>query len=446
LDSRPAKGKEDAAQSRAAQIPAQILEKANDQLASQAKKIDLLIAAVEEWVLKQVEASEAGIRRVDNSGPGDRQGLSEDRLGPRFAIKAPTASPVNDKPIVAVKPSATAGPQAPLTEKAATELPNGHGAKASDSADGGASKDILNPPLLGRSVPANPPLHDPALSSKTAAEIYAADAADGKNKSDASRVDVAQITMGPRRENARPWWMVAGRDSGKGTDASRIDPLKSLQLEKPPDNNKGLFTRLAELISKAERIFNQKPDFMMNEQTGSEPQAVNRPLFQVTLLEPQTLANSGSQPAVKPDVALLIEDIQQTIDDSGRQSMMSVRIRLHPPELGHLVVEFRRDDNGMRIEFHTPHPAVQKALEDAGPKMIERLSQSGVDVGSLDVFLSNNGADGRKTYSPLDDPANRPGLTAGGIGGETASQGGIALNATPLLYFADDSSRVDLLI
>jgi hypothetical protein len=97
----------------------------------------------------------------------------------------------------------------------------------------------------------------------------------------------------------------------------------------------------------------------------------------------------------------------------------------------------------LRIEFHTPNQAVFKALEDAGPKMMERLEKAGVDVGSLDVFLNNNGGAGHSIVSPLDNPDNSPDSMA--VEGEMDIAAGQA-EAVSMRYLAYDSSIIDLVI
>jgi len=77
----------------ATELPVAKLEEANLEFEPRIFTLRHLVAAVEEWIAKNLELIDTGTRRVE-SGPGGRAGLNEDQLGPRFAIEAPTASQV----------------------------------------------------------------------------------------------------------------------------------------------------------------------------------------------------------------------------------------------------------------------------------------------------------------------------------------------------------------
>jgi len=209
-----------------------------------------------------------------------------------------------------------------------------------------------------------------------------------------------------------------------------------------------VISRIAELINRAERMFGQRIDISRPVvSVDGQPIADARAPFLVNLLlsASEIIAQDKAPVVVKPEGMLFVEDIQRAVQELGRESLTSIRLRLHPPELGQLVVEFRRDDNGLRIEFHTTHPAVQKILVDAGPKMIERLSDAGVDVGTLDVFVGHGNPGEQRTFSPLDNPDNPP--TQVNIPGEGGTEmTGIDTDSGQILYWPVDSSTIDLMI
>jgi hypothetical protein len=148
---------------------------------------------------------------------------------------------------------------------------------------------------------------------------------------------------------------------------------------------------------------------------------------------------------LKLDTNILATEIERVARGIHQDVIARVRLSLHPPELGHLVVDFKHDENGLRVEFYTQNPTVQKALENLGPKMMERMEEAGVDVGSLDVFLNNGNAEDQRTFSPLDDPSRPPTLV--GFGDEVMSgQEGGTIDTPPMMYLAYDGAAVDLLI
>jgi hypothetical protein len=88
-----------------------------------------------------------------------------------------------------------------------------------------------------------------------------------------------------------------------------------------------------------------------------------------------------------------------------------------------------------------------KAIQDAGPKMIEKLAESGIDLGSLDVFLGNGNEQGDKSFSPLDSPDKVHLLSESGVtGAQQESNEIITGGSAKMMYFSNSDSSVDLLI
>lgn len=448
----PVKEGEDVKKNEAAnETPVVRLENADRQIDPQIA-LKIIIAAIEDWLLKNLEELKTGLQKID-SGPGGSKGFSEDQLGPRFAIKAPYASPIESGIIDLTKSSLAAEVLTPGVEV---------GDKVIGENPDAASRQFIaseNTPRFNIHISNADKIMADNLTrvnaesgeAVTRDSVYGSqgrDAVDplilsGKNAMDPSILRGLKINAD---ENSRPWWKVGGQGNARETGASRIDAARLFDAQVIPNKTDGILTRLAELICRAERVIAQKSAVPLPEVTlETQPVTGVRMPFQMNIQ--QSLNSSTPQvpvPVIKAEGPVFVEEIQRAVQDLGRESIMSVRFRLHPPELGQLVIEFRRDENGMRIEFHTQHPAVQKVIEDAGPKMIEKLAGMGVDVGSLDVSVGHGKGEEQGTTSPLDNPGNRP--TQENLGNVDGNDLPGTEDSGQVLYFKDSSSIIDVLM
>lgn len=438
----------------ATEVPGAKLEEANLEFEPRIFTLRHLVAAVEEWIAKNLELIDTGTLRVE-SGPGGRAGLNEDQLGPRFAIEAPTASQIKSGIFDATKLILAADISTPKdvvgdstigtnSTKGPAVVPSNNAVPAQNSApipiepDHAFSEEVSRVQVQVPAIP-NVETEDPITGRMNRA----------RSASTASPVKVQRQGEIAANDSTRPWWKVDNQVlKNEGTRVVRSDDSMLNGIEIVRGRGVDVISRIAELINRAERMFDQKID-ISRPFVSVEGQSIAdaRVPFIVNLLNSATnVSISDKAPVVvKPEGMLFVEDIQKTVQDFGRESLTSIRIRLHPPELGQLVVEFRRDENGLRIEFHTTNPAVQKLLAEAGPKLIERLFNAGVDVGSLDVFVGHGNPGEQRTFSPLDNPDNPPN-PANIPGDDGTDVTGIDTDSGQILYWPDESSTIDLMM
>ncbi len=449
----PVKEGEDVKKNEAAnENPVVRLENADQQIDPQVT-LKILIAAIEDWLLKNLEELKTGLQKID-SGPGGSKGFSEDQLGPRFAIKAPHASLIESGIIDLTKSSLAAEILTPEVEV---------GDKAIGGKPDAASRHFIasgNAPRFNIHISKADTIVADNLISKAdtivadnltrvnaeSGEAVTRDSADGSQGKIAMDPSIFRGLKINADEISRPWWKVGGQENVRERSVNRIDAARLSDAQVIPNKTDGILTRLAELICRAERVIAQKSAVPLPEVT-LETQPVTGARMPVQMNIQQPLNTSTPQvpvPVIKAEGPVFVEEIQRVVQDLGRESIMSVRFRLHPPELGQLVIEFRRDENGMRIEFHTQHPAVQKIIEDAGPKMIEKLAGMGVDIGSLDVSVGHGKGEEQGTTSPLDNPGNRP--TQENLGNVDGNDLPGTEGSGQILYLKDRSSTIDMLM
>ncbi|MEX0725801.1 MAG: flagellar hook-length control protein FliK, partial [Planctomycetaceae bacterium] len=80
----------------------------------------------------------------------------------------------------------------------------------------------------------------------------------------------------------------------------------------------------------------------------------------------------------------------------------TISVRLHPPELGALLIDVTERDGVMSARFEVQTLAAQKILGDSLPKLHDLLSQLGATVERIDVLLVT--AESNQDRSGYDDP------------------------------------------
>jgi len=150
-------------------------------------------------------------------------------------------------------------------------------------------------------------------------------------------------------------------------------------------------------------------------ETGILYHATYRPPVEIAP-ETSSAANAGTAPAsaiqakpaampgasttaVKFDAEAIVSDVRQVMMRIAADGSGVVKIVLHPPELGELVVRLESARNGVvRAEFHTISPLVREALEAGLNKLTQALESEGLTLAQADVFLNQQfGAEGNSS-------------------------------------------------
>lgn len=79
------------------------------------------------------------------------------------------------------------------------------------------------------------------------------------------------------------------------------------------------------------------------------------------------------------------QQLSQQVSQLVLQSDQSVALRLHPAELGSLMVQMKVDDGAAQLSIQSGNAQVRQALEQALPQLREALASQGIDLGQTHV-------------------------------------------------------------
>ena len=138
---------------------------------------------------------------------------------------------------------------------------------------------------------------------------------------------------------------------------------------------------------------------------------------------------SVSEQAAKPpaDVSTgLGRQIQESISSSLNQGEQQITIRLNPPELGNVFIKFQTQADEITGTLQVSNAQTRYEVEQALPEVIRNLADSGIEVGRLEVVISDaeqaqqqaakdqslasgqNGWFGQNSSQNSDTPSNNP--------------------------------------
>jgi flagellar hook-length control protein FliK len=96
------------------------------------------------------------------------------------------------------------------------------------------------------------------------------------------------------------------------------------------------------------------------------------------------------------DTETLISDVRESVMRIASDGRGEVRLVLHPPELGELVVRIESAKNGIvRAEFHTVSPLIRESLEAGLQKLTDALKSEGLTLEHAEVYLNLGPGAGR---------------------------------------------------
>lgn len=96
--------------------------------------------------------------------------------------------------------------------------------------------------------------------------------------------------------------------------------------------------------------------------------------------------NTASQSDVFTSVG---KQIQESIHSSLKQGEQQITIRLNPPELGKVSMQFHQQDGQLVGLLEVSRAQTRAEIQQALPQIIQNLTESGVQVKRLEVLLTN---------------------------------------------------------
>jgi len=101
-------------------------------------------------------------------------------------------------------------------------------------------------------------------------------------------------------------------------------------------------------------------------------------------------ASKVASTALPSEVSTSIsKQIQESIHSSLRQGKQQITIRLNPPELGKVSIQFREQDGQIIGLLEVSRAQTRVEIQQALPQIIQNLAESGVQVKRLEVLLTN---------------------------------------------------------
>jgi hypothetical protein len=106
--------------------------------------------------------------------------------------------------------------------------------------------------------------------------------------------------------------------------------------------------------------------------------------------------NLPSQTSPTTDTASITEQIQSSINSSLRQGDQQISIRLNPPELGKVVIEFKQQEQEITGLVEVSKTQTKYEVEQALPQIIQNLADCGIEIKRLEVMLSDGQQSGQQ--------------------------------------------------
>lgn len=98
------------------------------------------------------------------------------------------------------------------------------------------------------------------------------------------------------------------------------------------------------------------------------------------------MASTASQSDVSTSVG---RQIQESIHSSLKQGEQQITIRLNPPELGKVSIQFHQQDGQLVGLLEVSRAQTRAEIQQALPQIIQNLAESGIQVKRLEVMLTN---------------------------------------------------------
>lgn len=98
-----------------------------------------------------------------------------------------------------------------------------------------------------------------------------------------------------------------------------------------------------------------------------------------------TLSAPLATPAWQAQLSQQVNEQAQQIVNMRVQNDQSVRLRLHPAELGPLMISMKVEDQSAQLQFVSGHHQVRQAVEQALPQLREILAEQGIELSQSSV-------------------------------------------------------------
>jgi len=119
------------------------------------------------------------------------------------------------------------------------------------------------------------------------------------------------------------------------------------------------------------------------------------------------LANAKTDNLVQPKTLPMIQKISHEVTELARENGKSLRIQIHPENLGKIDLKLMSNSDGLKVVMTTEIPATAKLLETHMDQLQRSLADAGLSLSGMSV--NSQGAQGQSANSSLNQ--SQPGNT-----------------------------------
>jgi flagellar hook-length control protein FliK len=254
-----------------------------------------------------------------------------------------------------------------------TELPN----TLAKTADGGSKTPSLDAKLPVPEDNATRP-QPKVLGRMGKVELIAQEQVD--NKADIGQQESARILQ--KAANGK-----AAQTRSKPTEvdgADRTENASSGSAQQKLDSS-----HVQESIAQAKKLGSSAAHNSLNPDLGQATSPANAHTLVAEQLPSQVTKTADA--ILTNDVSTNVAtQIQEHIHSSLRAGDQQITIRLHPPELGKVLVRFQEQDDQIIGLLEVSKTQTRYEIEQALPQIIRNLQGSGVEIKRLEVVLTDN--------------------------------------------------------
>lgn len=124
------------------------------------------------------------------------------------------------------------------------------------------------------------------------------------------------------------------------------------------------------------------------------------------------------------------EQIVRVVEQSPARAGQEITLRLSPPELGRVKLTFRAEGNDLRATLEVESVRTMSHLQREMPSLMQRLTDSGVQLRRLDFVLADGSANQQQAHNPLAGQQGFWNQQPAGSGGGLGSAQGTGVDET----------------
>ena len=124
----------------------------------------------------------------------------------------------------------------------------------------------------------------------------------------------------------------------------------------------------------------------------SEPVTVTDASLATTTTHALGTEAAAPEGALHTEPRRVLHDVASAVARRAEEGGGEVRLRLDPPELGHVDLHVRLHEGGVTVDVRAERPEAARLLQDHHDQLSSLLSQQGLDLAGLNVSVGSGGS------------------------------------------------------